>query len=235
MAISLKDIGQLSPIGVIETDSGLSILFGNTRFLAANKLGWKEISATTFPADTSAADCLRISISENSVREQMTFVESFDAIHEYAKLRGLPINKAGLTQAGKELNYKPSQISKCLGTNDRLSPKNKKMLLDAKIAPSLAYLISREDSKLQDQLVDAVITEGWSRKQLEQHFREKKKGGTKFEFRKSNSKILIEVPKTATHEAVLQLLKSFASELKKCTGLNLSTAAKVIKEQANAL
>ena len=170
-----------------------------------------------------------MAVSENNVREQMTFVELADAIHEYAKLRDIPLQKAG-----KELNYKQAQISKCLKTDERLTARNKKRLVEAGIGGSLAYLISQE-IKQQGQLVDAVIDEKWTRKQLEQHFRQKRKGITKFEFRHQGGKLVIDVPRNSSLAAITQLMKQFTVELKKCSGLNLSTAARVIKEQANAL
>lgn len=229
MAASLNAIGQISPIGVIETDDGLKIIYGNTRFLAAKKLNWEKLEVRIYSAETTPAECMRLAVCENTVREQMNFVELADAIHEYAKLSGLT-----LAAAGQELNYRQSQISKCLKTDERLTTRNKKKLLEAGIGGSLAYLISQE-IKQQDQLVDQVIAEKWSRKQLEQYFRRKRKGGTRFEFRRGGGKLAIEVPRAATQESILQLLKDFAATLKKNAGFDLQTAARRIKEQSHVV
>jgi len=231
MARSFAENGQLSPAGLTKHEDGYLILYGNTRFLAAKQLDWEGIDARIYPADLSPADGLRMSIAENVVRQQMTFVEKYDAFHEYAKIKGYSLNKAGLTQAGYDLNYKQGEISKCINAADRLTPRNKKKLVEAGIGGSLAYLVSQEN-KTQDQLVDAVIGENWSRKQLEQYFREKRQGKTKFEFRRHGGKLVVDVPRTSTPDKILSILKEFALELRKCQGLNLSTAARVIKEQS---
>ncbi len=229
MANSLGEIGQISPIGVIRSKNGYEIVHGNTRYFAAEKLGWEAIEARIYAPETSAAECMQLAVCENTVREQMNFVEMADALHEYAKLCSLT-----LAQAGLKLNFKQSQISKCLKTDERLSPRNKKLLLDAGIGGSLAYLISQEQ-KLQDQLVDAVIAENWSRKQLEQHFRNKRQGKVKFEFRHLGAKLVLEVQRNTSFENVLALLKQFAGTLKRNSGFDLTTAARRIKEQANVL
>ena len=88
---------------------------------------------------------------------------------------------------------------------------------------------------MQDQLVDAVVEGKWSRKKVEQYFRQKRKGGVRFEFRHKKMKLTVDVPKTSTADTVLELLKNFASNLKKCANLNLTTAARVIKEQSNVV
>lgn len=230
MARSMTAIGQLSPVGAIESEKGNLLLYGNTRFYAAEKLGWESLEVKIYPIGTPPEECLRISISENSVRQQMNFVQEADALHEYAALR-----KISLKEAGLELNLNESKISKCLKTNERLTTSSKKKLLAAGFGGSLAYLISQEPKETQPEFVDRVIAEKWSRKQLEQYFRQKKQGVTKFEFRKDGAKLVLDIPKLAKPEKVLALLKAFAAELKKNCEFDLATAARRIREQANVV
>ncbi|MCA9216795.1 MAG: ParB N-terminal domain-containing protein, partial [Planctomycetales bacterium] len=146
MAQSMSDIGQLTPIGI---DSGGNVLFGVTRCMAAKKLGWKEILVREFPPESEPGEALRMTVSENTVRSQMTFVEKADAIHTYAKLTG-----KSLQEAGRDLGYKQADVSKCIKTDQRLTPENKKRLLDAAVGGSLAYLYSQEaDPRLQAELI----------------------------------------------------------------------------------
>lgn len=141
MAASLEAIDQLSPIGAIKAIDGLEIVYGNTRYLAAMHLGWDSLEARIYPADTSPAACLRISFSENNIREQMTFLQLADALHEYAGLRNITV-----AAAGRELSYRQSHVSKCLKTDERLTPRNKKKLIALGLA-DLWRILFRKKSK----------------------------------------------------------------------------------------
>ena len=229
MATSLADIGQISPIGAIQAEKGLEAIYGNTRLLAAKGLQWETIEVRIYPPETTHAECLRLAVCENTVREQMNFVELADAIHEYAKLSGLSI-----AQAGHELNYKQSQISKCLKTDQRLTARNKKKLVEAGIGGSLAYLISQE-TKRQDELVDTVIGENWSRKKIEQFLRQKRKGIVRFQYQEGGGKLVLDVPRSWGNEKVMSLLKAFAGDLKRNGNFDMATAARRIKEQINVV
>jgi ParB family chromosome partitioning protein len=76
LADSLSLVGQLAPITVRAHPSipdHYQIIFGNRRFKAAEKLGWKTISAKVVPASDS--EVLTMAICENLDREDFTDFE----------------------------------------------------------------------------------------------------------------------------------------------------------------
>ena len=165
MATSFTELGQLSPVGI---NSSNEVIFGVTRCLAAKKLGWKEVLARVLPDESSPGEAFRMTVCENTVRSQMTFPEKADAIREYAKLTG-----KSLQQAGQDLGYKQPEISKCLKTDERLTPANKKLLVDAGIGGSLAYLYSQEPPATQTAFIKQGIAEGWTREDIEKQRRQR--------------------------------------------------------------
>jgi len=229
MAASLGTIGQLSPIGINPDNE---VIFGVTRCLAAKKLGWKEILARKLPAESKPGEAFRMTVSENTVRSQMTFVEMADAIFEYAKL----IGTKDLQKAGQELGYKQPQISKCIKTDERLTPANKKKLLDAGVGGSLAYLYSQEqDPEQQTALIEQGLAEKWTRKDIEKHFRQSKAGVIRLEYNTPQGKAQITVPKGSQHNDLIELLKAFAHEVHKCAKdqLTVPTMVQVLKERCH--
>ena len=229
MAASLGTIGQLSPIGINPDNE---VIFGVTRCLAAKKLGWKEILARKLPAESKPGEAFRMTVSENTVRSQMTFVEMADAIFEYAKL----IGTKDLQKAGQELGYKQPQISKCIKTDERLTPANKKKLLDAGIGGSLAYLYSQEqDPERQTALIEQGLSEKWTRKDIESYFRKERNGKTRLEFRGAGGKVSTELNKNASPNDVIELLKDCAHAIRKYgePGLTIPTVAQILKEQCH--
>lgn len=227
MAQSLDSIGQLSPIGIT---SEKEVVFGVTRLLAAKKLGWNEILARELP-NCEPAEAFRMSVSENTVRSQMTFAELADAIHQYSQLTGLPLRKAG-----QDLGYKQSHVSKCLSTDERLTPENKKRLLDAGVAGSVAYLYSQLPEPEQSELITEGLRNKWTRKDLEKRFRQQRHGTVRLDYKTARGKALLEVPKNASPEDLLNLVKAFHGEITKCLkeGFTLPTMARILKEQSNA-
>ena len=105
MADSLKAIGQLSPICVQETDSPdrYLLFIGNIRFAGAKLAGLDSLLAQIFPKNMPVAKCMRATVSENTVREQMTFLELADAVELYATERGVAVS-----QAAEELGFSQS-------------------------------------------------------------------------------------------------------------------------------
>ncbi|MEP0060000.1 ParB/RepB/Spo0J family partition protein [Rhodopirellula bahusiensis] len=212
MKDSLENIGQLSPIGLEQADeNSFRISYGNTRFHAAKALGWESVTALIMPKQEKPGAALRMAVSENTVREQMTFVELADVIVEYAKQTGQP-----LTAAGKELGFKQSQISKCLRIEKCVTPANKRRLLEAGYGGSQAYLVSQvEDENEQTEMVTKAIEEKWSRRDFERYLKGSRKPVTRLRCRVKDAVIAIEVPKGATGEQLIEYLRDLAMDLKK--------------------
>lgn len=72
---SIKQQGLLEPIGVWQTEKGEYIIaYGNRRFIACEKLGWKTITAKIL-GELSFEDLLIINTSENLHRKENTVAE----------------------------------------------------------------------------------------------------------------------------------------------------------------
>ncbi|MEO1526575.1 MAG: ParB/RepB/Spo0J family partition protein [Planctomycetota bacterium] len=215
---SLADVGQLSPIGLEQQDkSSFSIRFGHSRVEAAKLLGWETIDARIYPKESALGESLRMAVVENTVREQLTFSDLADLVTEYAELTGLPVSKAG-----EKLGFTQGTVSKCVSADKRLTPENKKRLLETGVGGSLAYLISREeDAKRQTELVRRVVSEKWTRKQIEGHFRDQQSRFVRLEQQVGRIRLIAEVPKDATAGEFAIARRQFEATTKKA-GLSMS-------------
>ena len=73
LAKDLAERGVLQRIGVRERDDGKHVLiWGRHRYEAAAKVGWTEIPAVVFPADTPDRDMLMMEIVENLKRRELS-------------------------------------------------------------------------------------------------------------------------------------------------------------------
>lgn len=80
---SIKTIGLLQPIGVVENGTGYDIAYGNRRFLACSKLGMSHIPAIIHATKT-AADIDIKNLAENVQRKNISLAE----VGRYANLLG---------------------------------------------------------------------------------------------------------------------------------------------------
>ena len=72
---SIAQQGLLQNIGVKQTDAGYRLVFGAHRLAAVKELGWTEIQARVFPAETSDDECLLAELQENRIRNDLTGAE----------------------------------------------------------------------------------------------------------------------------------------------------------------
>lgn len=75
---SMRGNGLLSPIGIRPDtrNDKWEVVFGNRRFLAAKKLGWKKIPCIFVEAATkSESDMLLVNCTENAVRSEPSIIE----------------------------------------------------------------------------------------------------------------------------------------------------------------
>lgn len=104
LAESIQRIGLLEPVVVHPTDGGnYELLTGQRRFLAVQRLGWKNIPAVVLRKPTTEAMAKAISLTENFVRESLPYqdlVDSCTALYKHygslkvvAEETGLPYRK----------------------------------------------------------------------------------------------------------------------------------------------
>jgi len=73
---SIKEEGLLQPIGVIENeDSTYTIRFGNRRFIACKKLGFKTIDTIPAEGDLTEVDLIIQNLTENHHRKNLGVIE----------------------------------------------------------------------------------------------------------------------------------------------------------------
>jgi len=76
MMASLQDRGFINPLKVIEESKNrYRIVAGNTRFLAAKKLGLGELPCTLMEKNTEKWDEILTHLHENKVRDNLTYYE----------------------------------------------------------------------------------------------------------------------------------------------------------------
>lgn len=105
---SIREIGLLQPIGVKETSTGrYQIVYGNRRYLACSKLGWKRITAV-MNADKKPSDGDIKNLAENIQRRNISLVEA-GRYMQILKGEGLS-NKEMAVRLGVSVGY----IGSCL-------------------------------------------------------------------------------------------------------------------------
>ncbi|MCC7336541.1 MAG: ParB/RepB/Spo0J family partition protein [Pirellulaceae bacterium] len=229
LAASIKDVGLNHPISVVRLEKGYRAAAGNHRLAAFKQLGLATIPCRVLDTQDPAST-LRISCAENAVRKQMTFTQTADVVKTYAELE--EITKS---EAAKRLHFSQSFVSKCIKAEERLTPKSKKLISDAKLGDSLAYMLSQEtEPKAQELLVEKAIKENWTRKDIEAHFRAQRSATVKFDYCYGGQHLSVDVPKDISFEDIVTFLRGFVKQLSKHSSLTVVTAARVIKEQCRA-
>lgn len=157
---SIKKYGILQPIIVKPIPHGYMLIAGERRWRAAKQIGLKEIPAII--KNTDDLSNLEIALIENIQREDLNPIE---------KARGFQklIGKFGLTQ---------EQVAKAVG-KDRTSVTNYLRLLDlpqevqdnvSRGTISMGHaraLVSLEDKKVQLSLLERILSEGLSVREVE--------------------------------------------------------------------
>lgn len=72
---SIKEVGLLQPVGAIQSENGLSICYGNRRYLACSRLGLKEIPVVIHQSSSPADEDLK-NLTENIQRQSISLVEA---------------------------------------------------------------------------------------------------------------------------------------------------------------
>ncbi len=84
---SMSLIGLINPIGITRvTASRWDIIYGERRWRAARRLGWKTIAARVFEPNASPARRLVLRMSENAGRADLSLLESFDAVDQLLQM-----------------------------------------------------------------------------------------------------------------------------------------------------
>ncbi len=161
LANSIKEHGVFQPIIVKKTIKGYEIIAGERRVKASEKAGLEEIPAII--RDFNDTQMMEIALLENLQREDLTAIEEATA---YKKLQDTLM----LTQEdlAKRLGKSRSHITNMLGLLS-LPTKIQEEVNNKKITMAHARLISKLSNETQqEELVNKVVTEGISVRQLEE-------------------------------------------------------------------
>ena len=161
LANSIKEHGVFQPIIVKKSIKGYEIIAGERRVKASLMAGLKQIPAIV--RDFNDTQMMEIALLENLQRENLTAIEEATA---YKKLQ----ETLGLTQEelAKRLGKSRSHITNMLGLLT-LPDTIQEDISAKKITMGHARVISKlDDYNQQQELVDKVINEGISVRQLEE-------------------------------------------------------------------
>lgn len=128
LAWSMAAVGLIEPIVVKKCDAGFEIVAGHRRFLAAEKLGWTEISAIEHDA-SAESDPEALKLHENLYRAEVTaleeavyFAELIDRGADIEKLAAIVRHPPSYVQARlKILELKPTILQALSGKKINLS------------------------------------------------------------------------------------------------------------------
>ncbi|MGA2336064.1 MAG: ParB/RepB/Spo0J family partition protein [Terriglobales bacterium] len=147
LATSMEKLGLLEPVVVYPTgDGSFELLTGQRRFLAAQKLNWKEIAATVVKKPENEAVAKAISLTENFVRKPLPVRDMIDACTALFKHYGSM--KAVAEETGLPY-HKVREYVKF----DRLAPTLRKMVEENKIDMPIA-LKAQNAAEKQDGTLD---------------------------------------------------------------------------------
>jgi ParB family transcriptional regulator, chromosome partitioning protein len=149
LATSMDKIGLLEPVVVYRLkDDTFELLTGQRRFLAAQKLNWKEIPATIVKKPENEAVAKAISLTENFVRKPLPVRDLIDACTALFKHYGTM--KAVAEETGLPYNKVREYVK-----YDRVAPVLRKLVDDNKLDMSLALkaqnAAERPDGSLDEE------------------------------------------------------------------------------------
>ena len=156
LADSLKERGQLQPIGV-RWDEGLSvyvIIFGERRWRAAGMAGLLTINAAVMEEAISPDDLIVVQLVENAVREDLRPIEQARA---YRKL--MDAKSWSTRQVARELSVDQARVVRALALLD-LPEAVQEQVEQGAITPTTAYEISKAEPGRQEELAERVVKEG---------------------------------------------------------------------------
>ena len=161
LSVSIKEHGVFQPIIIKKSIKGYEIIAGERRVKASKMAGLTEIPAIV--RDFSDSEMMEIALLENLQRENLNSIEEATA---YKKL----IENLNLTQEqlAERLGKSRSHITNMLGLLS-LPEQIQKHVSNKDITMGHARVLSKlEDQYQMNELVDRIITEGISVRQLEE-------------------------------------------------------------------
>lgn len=156
---SIKNHGLLQPIVVKEDIDGYILIAGERRFRASKLAKLKEIRAIVL--NTNEEKMREFALIENIQREELNSIELAEAYDELIKLHNIT-HEALSTMIHKSRTHITNTLRLLL-----LSDKTKKALLEKKITAGHAKVLVGLDNKTQQLMVDSIIGQKLSVRDVE--------------------------------------------------------------------
>ena len=213
---SMRQTGLLQPIGVTETDTKghYRVIFGNRRFLAAKKLGWKRIDASVFKTRDFISEMIA-NLSENMVRGDVPFAETGRIFHQLTQ-EGLTIG-----EIAARVSIPKTRVKVCLDAfnrvpvkfRDKIVPSHGSKKPGAISGASMTLILNQKlNSEENSKLFEAATKQELSKDQLTVIAKHIKKGLTVEEaLRTVNSYRIVQLRLALKLSVVEQLLIEYDS------------------------
>jgi ParB/RepB/Spo0J family partition protein len=165
LAASMRAIGLLQAIGVVQKAGRYEIEYGHRRYTCACDLGWATISCQVFQPDEIAAGAAML--AENIYHEELSAAEEALLFQEHRQ-------KYNLDEAGLCARFHISPDY--LGDRIRLL-RGDKGVFDALLARRIKFAVARELNKCEDEahrhyLLDIAVRTGYSARVMADHVRQ---------------------------------------------------------------
>jgi len=152
---SMRAIGLLQAIGVVEADGRYEIEYGHRRYVCACDLGWTTITCHIFQAAEIASGAAML--AENIYHEELSAAEEALLFQEHRE-------RYALDEAGLCARFKVSVDY--LGDRLRLL-RGDQRVFDALLARRIKFSVARELNKCEDEghrgyLLDVAVNTGYS-------------------------------------------------------------------------
>ncbi len=186
LAESIKNDGLLQPIVVTEDIDGYVLIAGERRFRASKLAKLKEIRAIVLNSDEQKMR--QFALIENIQREELNSVELAEAYNELIKLHDITHEELA-TMIHKSRTHITNTLRLL-----QLSAKTQKSLLEKKISAGHAKVLVGLDEKEQQLMVNSIIGQKLSVRDVESMIKNMKKAPTNV-IVKDNNEITLDFSK----------------------------------------
>ena len=179
LAESIKNDGLLQPIVVSEDIDGYVLIAGERRFRASKLAKLKEIRAIVLNSDEQKMR--QFALIENIQREELNSIELAQAYDELIKLHTITHE-----ELANMIHKSRTHITNTLRLL-QLSEKTQKALLEKKISAGHAKVLVGLDEKEQKLMVDSIIGQKLSVREVEAMIKSRKTIEEKAKIKEDNS------------------------------------------------
>lgn len=235
LVASFESLGNLYPVLVRPNGEAFVGIDGQTRCLAAAKLGWKQILAIVDDAALCESDAVLRALTANLVRSDLKPSEKASGIKRYIELAGCTAS-----EAATRLGMTGGTITRLLALLE-LPEAIANQVNSGEIGVSAGYQIARAAPEQQEELAAAVASGEVTRDAVAAEVAGQKKGRKKSKRKLAETAIIAlsdgrkvtVTTRDLRHDVVTQCLKDALDKVE-ATGGDLSQLKRLSHEQAKA-